>query len=170
MKIELKNFKSSELASEETTFFVADVFIDGKKCAFSKNDGRGGCTYYSPYPKMNDLVIQAELYCKGLPKIQYTFGEEVHDFEQSLESVIDDLVVQKLLDKEMKKIHKLCETKIVYGKSNTSTYRYIGFKNKHRIEDVKKHPNGRAALDNLIAKIKKEMGPDEVIFNTNIYD
>jgi hypothetical protein len=41
MKIELKNVKINKMFSEETTCFIADVFINGKKTAYAKNDGRG---------------------------------------------------------------------------------------------------------------------------------
>lgn len=45
MKIELKNFQFFERMSEETNAFVADVYVNGVKVAYAKNDGRGGETY-----------------------------------------------------------------------------------------------------------------------------
>ncbi len=33
--------------SEETNCFVADLYINGKKIGYVKNDGRGGCTDYT---------------------------------------------------------------------------------------------------------------------------
>jgi len=39
MKVELKNVKFSEHMSEETNAFTADVYVDGKKCGYAKNDG-----------------------------------------------------------------------------------------------------------------------------------
>lgn len=43
MKLELKNVKEYEELSEETCCFTADLYMDGKKVATAKNDGRGGC-------------------------------------------------------------------------------------------------------------------------------
>ena len=95
MKIELKNVKVNEAFSEETTCFIADVFINGKKVAHAKNDGRGGCTDYYPYEGKRELLKQAEEFCKGLPKEKVDFGGTIHEFAQSLESVIDNLLFEK---------------------------------------------------------------------------
>ena len=108
MKIELKNVKINEAFSEETTCFMADVHINGKKVAYAKNDGHGGCTFYHAYEGQRELLEQAEKFCKGLPKEKFDFGGgRVHEFEQSLESVIDKLLGEKELEKERKKIDKL---------------------------------------------------------------
>jgi hypothetical protein len=168
MKIELKSVKIIDELSEETTCFFADVFINGKKAAYAKNDGHGGCTFYHAYENQHELVAEAEKFCKQLPKQKINFGDRVHEFEQSLESVIDDLVVEKGKEKEQKKIDKLCETQIVFGVPNGMTYRYVGFKGKPKLSDVKKTPQGRLALENLINRIKKELREGEVIFNTNL--
>lgn len=47
MKIELKNVKINLTFSEETTMFMADLFINGVLAGEANNDGRGGCTFYS---------------------------------------------------------------------------------------------------------------------------
>ena len=44
MKIQLKSLKVFEEMSEETTAFVADVFVNNKKVAYAKNDGIGVIT------------------------------------------------------------------------------------------------------------------------------
>jgi hypothetical protein len=168
MKIELKNVKVNEAFSEETTCFIADVFINGKKVAHAKNDGRGGCTDYYPYEGQRELLKQAELFCKGLPKQVIEFGGKEHKFDQSLESVIDDLVFAKEKEKEQKKIEKLCENNIVWGKPNGMSYKMLSFKGKNKFADVKNTIQGQKALENLINRVKSELKEGEEIFNKNL--
>lgn len=168
MKIELKNVKVNEAFSEETTCFMADVFINGKKVAHAKNDGRGGCTDYYPYEGQRELLNLAEDFCKRLPTKPIDFGDRVVEFDQSLESVIDDLLFEKEKAKEQKKIDKLCETNIVFGKPNGMTYRYIGFNGRPKIADVKKTIIGQKALEKLINRVKGELREGEIIFNKNL--
>ena len=42
MKIDLKNLKFAEFASQETNCFSATVYIDGVKATTISNDGHGG--------------------------------------------------------------------------------------------------------------------------------
>ena len=42
MKLELKNIKHAEFASEETNCFEATLYVDGKRFALVSNEGRGG--------------------------------------------------------------------------------------------------------------------------------
>ena len=168
MKIELKNLKVNSAFSEETICFMADVFINGKKVAYAKNDGRGGCTDYFPYEGQRELLNIAELFCKSLPTKPIDFGNRVVEFTQSLESVIDDLVFEKEKAKEQKKIDKLCETYIVYGKPNGMTYRYIGYNGRKKIADLKKSIAGQKKLEKLINKVQGELKEGEIIINKNL--
>ena len=168
MKIELKNVKVNQAFSEETTCFIADVFVNGKKVAHAKNDGRGGCTDYYHYEGQRELLNQAEKFCKSLPKKVIDFGGSTHEFDQSLESVIDDLLFEKEKQKEDKKIEKLCETHIVFGKPNGYSYRMIGFNGKQKIANVKKSIVGQKALERLINRVKGELKEGEIIFNNNL--
>jgi hypothetical protein len=168
MKIELKNVKVNEAFSEETTCFIADVFINGKKVAHAKNDGRGGCTDYYPYEGKRELLKQAEEFCKGLPKEKVDFGGTIHEFAQSLESVIDNLLFEKEKEKEQKKIEKLCENNIVWGKPNGMSYKMLSFKGKIKFADVKKTIQGQKALERLVDRVKGELKEGEEIFNKNL--
>jgi len=89
MKIELKNIKVNKMFSEETTCFIADVFINGKKTAYAKNDGRGGNTNIQPYVGMS--LDEVYNFCKTLPK---KFG-----YPQTLDYLIDDLLFEKEKEK-----------------------------------------------------------------------
>jgi hypothetical protein len=105
MKIELKAFKYYKNFSEETNAFTANIYIDGKKTAYAKNDGRGGCTYYSIASvdaETKSRLKFAEDYCKSLPKIVTdikTKDGTFFSYDPTLESVIDDLVTKEIQKK-----------------------------------------------------------------------
>ena len=166
MKIELKNVKINESFSEETTCFIADVFINGKKVAHAKNNGQGGCTDYYHYEGQREVLIQAEKFCSELPKQEIVLGDTTHRFKQTLETVIDDLLFEKEKSKEQKKIDKLCERNVVWGKG--MGYSYVGFNGNHKIADMQKSISGRKALDKLIERVKGELKEGEIIFNKNL--
>ena len=69
MKLELKNVKFYESMSEETNCFQADLFINGKKIAYVKNSGQGGCTDYGVHDfKLHSVLREAEAYFNSMPK------------------------------------------------------------------------------------------------------
>ena len=122
MKIELKSIKFSEAMSEETNAFTANLYINGKKVGYCKNQGHGGCTDYNRYPDINGsdnlkTLKQAEAYCKALPKTKYRNME----FDQSLESVIDELLIDWLKAKETKKQVRKMKTCILVGVPEASS-------------------------------------------------
>ena len=168
MKIELKNLKINEAFSEETTCFMADVFVNGKKVGHARNDGRGGCTFIHAYPNQHKLLAEAEKFCSELPKQVIDFGDRTHEFAQTLDSVVDDLVFAKEKEKEDKKIEKLCENNIVWGKPNGMSYKMLSFKGKIKFADVKKTIQGQKALERLIDRVKGELKEGEIIFNKNL--
>ena len=104
MKIELKNVKFYEKLSEETNCFIADLYADGKRIGYCKNDGQGGSTYVNPWDK-NALPTfnEAEEYCKSLPPIVYN---DDFSIPSNLENVVDDLFEKWLIEKNNKKIQK----------------------------------------------------------------
>lgn len=51
MKLELKNIKYTEWASQETLCYQAALYVDGKPVALVSNDGHGGCDREYPHPK-----------------------------------------------------------------------------------------------------------------------
>jgi hypothetical protein len=164
MNIQLKNVKINDSFSEETICFKADVFANGKKIAFAENNGRGGSTSVRPYSEMRSKLVELENYCKTLPKRVYDFGE----FDCDLDTVIEDLLNEKLAEREQKKIDKLCLANIVYGIPGGISYGIIGFKGKPKFEDIKKTAAGQIAIEKLVNKVKAQLGEGQVIFNTNI--
>jgi hypothetical protein len=161
MKIELKNVKINLTFSEETTMFMGDVYVNGKKTAYANNDGRGGCTFYNSYhsPNNDEDLRQAEAYCLSLPKVRV----EEYDFEydMNLEHFIDDLVTAELEKKEKKKLEKKMLDTIMWGKPNGHSYMQVKFK-----IPLAKVPTTR--LQEVVDKYKKEFKSGDVFLNTNL--
>lgn len=119
MKIELRKISYNERMSEETNCFVADLYINGKKVGYVKNDGRGGCTDYHGDSKANhELIREAEAFCKALPKVR---SEELNfEYDNSLENAIDEQFEEYLKEREGKKMLKHFEKGICFGVPNRS--------------------------------------------------
>lgn len=161
MKIELKRISFNERLSEETNAFAADLYINGKKVGYCKNDGHGGCTdYHGDNPECNQIIRDAEDHYKTLPKVKaegYSF-----EYQPTLESAIDEEFELYLKSKEEKKMRKLFNHAIVFGKPNGNSYRYYNY--KRPLSEVPVHQ-----LQLLIVSLKnKELKEGEVILNDNL--
>lgn len=164
MKIELKKFQFFERMSEETNAFVADVYANGVKIAYAKNDGHGGETFYYPEQKNVKLLAEAEKYCKSLPPTVYKgqgMGGRDIVIESNLVNVIDDLVSAAIKAKDDKKLEKKMEKAIMWGVKGGSSYTYVNFK-------VKLSEIPTARLQMYVNEYKKKLKPNEVILNTNL--
>lgn len=166
MKLELKNVKFYESMSEETNCFQADLFINGKKIAYVKNSGHGGCTDYHVLDFSQQQILRdAEAYCKGLPKVKY--GE--NEYAVSLETVIDDLFENWLKIKQDSKLAKRISNdmlnSIICGSPQNYTEYFWQTKDKKKvpIAQMLKTENGRNLI---IAKLKSLKGQN--ILNTNL--
>lgn len=164
MKIELKQIKFSEAMSEETNAFTADLYINGKKVGYCRNSGHGGCTDYNSYsPELRPVIAEAETYCKTLPKMEFSGTK----FDQSLESVIDELLEDWIIAKERKKMEKRMETGILWGKPKSGAYTYLNYKIplKAMVQTTPK------TLQERIDKIKADhCTGGVVILNTNLQE
>ena len=166
MKIELKNIKFSEALSEESNAFVADVYVNGVKAGYAKNNGIGGCTFYHPYEGKNDLLEQAEAYCKTLPPIKYSTLE----IPMNLGNMVDELFEAWLIAKEKEKLVKKLKKDMLTGLciKTPNGYTQINWsvgKRKFTIAELLNNPHGRNAIKTAIANAKAE---GKKILNTNI--
>jgi len=162
MKFELKNIKFYESMSEETNCFQADLFINGKKIAYVKNTGQGGCTDYGVHDfKLQNVLRVAELYCLSLPKEKIEGMMSDFEFQPTLESRIDDLFEQWLKSKGDKKFVKDMEKGLMYG--NKYSYTIITW--NLPFKTMLSMQQGREIIRNKIIQLRVDK---ETILNTNI--
>lgn len=167
MKIELKNIKVNLAFSEETTCFIADVFVNGIKTAYAKNDGHGGNSFYTAYEGKRELLREAEAFAETLPSKQYGTITIKSNLENIIEDAIDDFTNAKEKIKFEKRLLKDTETDICFGVPNSGQYRRIGF-GKQKLSYIVTFEKGRIALENLITRVKGELKEGEVILNKNL--
>ena len=129
MDIKLKKLKISEHLSEETTAFTADIFINGYKAGYAKNDGNGGCTFYHPYDEKGKQLMQdAETYCKTLPDKTVEMGKgRSFTYNVTLETIIDDFVDEAANEKA---------TKAFITKRNKAMLKSIVYTTKDKLNDA----------------------------------
>lgn len=164
MKIELKNVKINESFSEETTMFQANIFVDGVKVAYARNEGRGGNTHYNAYdPSKRDLLKKAEEFCLALPPHKYPASHGMRAFEvkMNLEQFIDNLLEEELRKKDQKKLEKKMVNRIIWGVKGGFSYQEVKF-NKPLAEIP------IAQLQNLLNGYKARFTEGEEFLNTNL--
>lgn len=162
MKIELKSIKFSEALSEETNAFTADVWINGKKAGYAKNDGHGGCTMVNPYINYRELFAEAENWAKEQPKINIGSEEKPYLVSSNMESLIDSLFENWLKKKGEKALERRCKKGLCYGEK--THYRYIAWKNR-TIEDLLNNPTTRQILKGKVVEL---LNKGENILNKNL--
>jgi hypothetical protein len=164
MKLELKNVKFYESMSEETNCFQADLFINGKKIAYVKNTGQGGCTDYHVIDfKLQNVLREAEQFCLSLPKEKIEGMMSDFEFQPTLESRIDDLFEQWLKVKADKKFEKQMEKGLLYGKDMRFSYHIVCW--NVPIKAMLMSDKGKAIIKQKIFEIKQ---CGDTVFNTNI--
>ena len=108
MKLELKNIKHSEFASEETFCYEATLYVEGKPFAQVSNDGKGGADYLY----RDDRFLDGEAWnkCYALVKIHCAdkFRWELGDGwrEGSIETACHELMADHLIRKDLNKALK----------------------------------------------------------------
>ena len=164
MKIEIKNIKVAEHLSEETTAFTADIFVNGKKAGYARNDGRGGDTDCNAYPEQRELLRQAADYCLTLPPriLKSSFAElgEI-EVKMNLTEFVDEAIDKHLAAKEQKKLEKRMVNSLLIGVPGGNSYKQISF-NKPLSEILP------LQLQTYVNKYKKEMKEGEKFLNTNL--
>jgi hypothetical protein len=97
---QLKNLTICEELSEETLLFGGDLFADGKKIGYFKNDGHGGCTDGYLEPDVRDLGAKLN---ESLGKY-HTFpgAEKLQDVMLNLEDLAEMLAYDTLAFNDLK--------------------------------------------------------------------
>lgn len=165
MNLELKNVKFSEMASEETNFFTANIYHNGKKVGEAKNDGQGGSTHVYSLPNTREAFKQAEQYALGLPSFEYdsefnSSGKFV--ITSTLESQVDDLF-EKWLELEQCKKH--FNKGLVYKNLKDDNIQVVGWGSANTISKMLKSQGGINAIQKAYTRLK---GEGYEILNTNL--
>jgi hypothetical protein len=95
VKLTLKNIKEHPDMSEETNCFSATIYVDGKKAGFVKNEGRGGCNFYTWLDPQVGAAVDA------WAKTQDT----EFDFEK-LDQILDKLLGQEEILRQLRRWSK----------------------------------------------------------------
>ncbi len=124
MKIELKNIKHSEFASQETNCYQATIYIDGKRVGTVENAGHGGCDNVHPW----QVAQQIDAYAKTLPKTVCSFIDpetgKPAEMEQTHETIFGDILTSWLMSKDLK---RLMSKRIVFVKEDGNVYETKAF-------------------------------------------
>jgi len=103
LKVELRRVSVSARLSEETTAFAADIWVNGKRVGYAKNDGRGGATSVSfSEPAMRHVV---DAFAKPLQPDGYR--HLMDPCEWLVDDLLDKHVQKKSDDRFAKKLAKL---------------------------------------------------------------
>lgn len=137
MKIELKNIKHSEWASEETDCYQATLHVDGQKIGTVGNDGHGGCDYFHPNSAADRAAFKAaDEWCKAnLPK--HPLGiEDEHGNQQMMDTDLElrcgELLARHLREKDLK---KLLRKAVVFKPNGANEIRQFTWKNTSKIDE-----------------------------------
>jgi hypothetical protein len=119
MKIELKNIKHAEFASQETNCYEATIYINGKREGLVSNDGQGGCDNVTPW----QLAQEIDEYAKTLPPVVCEWIDpktgEPFVLEQTHETIFGDILTSWLMSKDLK---RLMSKRIVFVKEDGNIY------------------------------------------------
>ena len=84
MKIELKNIKYADWASQETACYQATIFINGVKVGETSNHGQGGADNVYPH----EVAERIDAYAATLPPLDY----DGYVIAQNHETIFGDLL------------------------------------------------------------------------------
>lgn len=68
-EFELKKLKIVKAASEETVFFTAEIFRNGKRVGYARNDGHGGSTILHAAEGTRNEFKELEAWAEALPPV-----------------------------------------------------------------------------------------------------
>lgn len=164
MKVELKSIKVHKDMSEETTCFSADIFVDGRKAGYCKNNGRGGCTDYHSYPGFHSVLLKAQEQFCSMPDIVYPKDECMGEFtlKCTFENWIDLQIANEEGKRFKQKLNKHMLKGICFG--NEASYSFISWTN-YTIDQLLNSPVGKATIQKKVDELKAK---GETILNTNL--
>jgi len=146
-----------------------DLYVDGAKVAHVFDSANGGEIEYEPYGKNMEemkanraVIATLEKYAKSLPDRPSIFEGEMSS--QSLDTLINDILMEMEKEKEVKKLEKKFATHIISYNKETGASRMITY-GKPAVA------LSRIPLDKLqqsYNKLKAEQPAGNEIINTNL--
>ena len=175
-KCDLKNIRT--FVGREGYGLNADLYINGVKCIFCRDDASGGMMdfdeLYFNNPKSEIIKANIKLlkdYLETLPEEKMWRDDKETDpflmpdgsqmtMKVDLECYVNNLVMKVEKQKLEKKFRKLCETAIVMGVPNSPQYSYINYK-----KPLLTVPNRQVLFSSAMVKYCSK---GVVILNTNL--
>jgi hypothetical protein len=121
--------------------FDADLWINGIKCMKVIDEGNGGCIDYEynlyKNPKYKEVEANIKLlenYIKTLPPDKYMLSGKQHTMPMDLDLYVEKKLNELEAQKFNKKMEKLYNIAVVFGKPNADRYGYINF--KHPLSEI----------------------------------
>ena len=97
-RITLKKVRIAKIQSEETLAYTADIYFDGEKVAYARNDGCGGETLINPFQNTFTAMKRADEFACSLPA-DTSHGITI---DSSLERVANSLAYDEEIARELK--------------------------------------------------------------------
>lgn len=178
MRIELEDIKYAEFKKEGAAQFSAHLYIDGIKAAWVGNSGVPGSptTIFATDDTGRKLIEEATKYCEDLPPKTRTYhgtkGKTIRHIKMSLpsfvESLIEDHILVKTIERQQEKQNREMATGILYGKPGLNG-RYTFLDLKMPIDQILESPGRSGALRHILEDIiLPSMQEGDKILNTNI--
>lgn len=168
--VTLKNVKT--FIGREGNGLNADVYINGIKCLFARDDaGGGGMDIDRLYHPKNPVEVEANIalldaWIKLQPQEEYKMGGKIYKLDYTLELHIDNIFNKMEEDKSKKKFQakmvKLFETAIVFGVPDTDAMSHYNF---HIPLSTYPQTNLQSFIDE---KVKPQCTGGVKILNTNL--
>jgi hypothetical protein len=118
-RVELRNVKHAQFASEETDCFAATVYIDGKKAGTVSNDGHGGCNRYEPHNL--ETTLQAIALQGPRIKTDYMTKGQFLELDPDADTLIGDKLEAWLSERALKRLLKRVVLKMPTNKPGEFT-------------------------------------------------
>ncbi|HWY33555.1 MAG TPA: hypothetical protein VNX68_02845 [Nitrosopumilaceae archaeon] len=172
-KIELKRVKLFK--GHDGVGLDCDLYVNGVKIAHVFDSAHGGEVEYQAYGpdyKANNKMIEdLEEYARTLPEVPNGYNEGT--LPQSLDSIINDILMKVEIEKQEKKMVKRFDTHIIAGVPNTGTYKEWAFGYKELTFGTGKVKTPLSALpvahlQKNVNQIKAMLVGEERILNTNL--
>jgi hypothetical protein len=163
MQVELKNIKHARSLSEETNAFTADLWVEGEKVGYAKNNGRGEQTHIAPFEGNRDKLREAEEWAASLPSEIVELGDGPIELKSRLDTIVDKLVEDDLVVKDLQKEFR--RGVVVQNEDGSmGVYPYkkgMAAADKKRMQEMVRQKKGKTVLndlpkEDLLAKTMRE--------------